>query len=112
MKDILSQLQTSNSPTHKTEYLYFHIHRERQYSFRLGMWAKRLNSFSESICASLSVFYVPAILYLQSLLLSHLLSFTSALNNLSRNATPGAVLNLLLLAESPCNINKLRKTMD
>ena len=59
----------------------------------------------------LSVFYVPAILYLQSLLLSYLLSLSSALNNLSCNATPGAVLNLLLLAEGPGNINKPRETM-
>lgn len=53
-----------------------------------------------------------AILYLQSILLSYLLTLSSALNNLSCNATPGAVLNLLLLAEGPGNINKPRETMD
>lgn len=39
-------------------------------------------------------------------------SLSFALNNLSCNATLGSALNLLLLAESPCNINKLRETME
>lgn len=56
---------------------------------------------SASVSASLSVFYVLAILYSQSLSLSYLLFLSSALNNLSCNATPGAVLNLLLLAKGP-----------
>lgn len=67
---------------------------------------------SASVSASLSVFYVLAILYLQSLSVSYLLFLSSALNNLSCNATPGSVLNLLLLAKGPRNINKPRETMD
>lgn len=57
------------------------------------------------------VFYMLAILYLQSLVVMLTLSFSlsPALNNLSCNATPGAVLNLLLLAEGPRSINKPRE---
>ena len=80
---------------------------EEYYSLRFGMWAK----CPDCVSASLSVFYVLAILYLQSLLSSYLLSLTSALNNLSCNATLGAVWNLLLLAEGPRNINKPKETM-
>lgn len=56
------------------------------------------------LCACYLVFTVPLAVILA-------LSLSSALNNLSCNATPGAVLNLLLLAEGPGNINKLRETM-
>lgn len=60
------------------------------------------------------VSYVLAVLYLQSFVvtLALSLSLASPLNNLSYNATPGAVLNLLLLAEILRCINKLRETMD
>lgn len=68
--------------------------------------------FQPHISASLSLFYVPAILYSQSILLSYVHVLPSALSNLSCNATPGAVLNLLLLAEGPGNINKPSETMD
>ena len=78
-----------------------------RYSFGLGKRAKCPKYF---FCFPLSFSHV-AILYIQSLSFLYSLSLSppSALNNLSCNATPGAVLNLLLLAEGPRNINKLRE---
>lgn len=77
---------------------------------------KKSNYFSKlfrmRLCLPLCLLRVCHHVFIVSLVVILALSLTSALNKLSCNATPGAVLNLLLLAEGPCNINKLRETMD
>lgn len=60
----------------------------------------------------LSFALVLSLLHLQSIFLSYWRALPSALDNLSCDAAPGAVLNLLLLAGGPGNINKPQETMD
>lgn len=63
-----------------------------------------------SLCISAS--HLVSISHFQSIFLSHSLALSSALHNLSCNAAPGALLNLLLLAVRPGNINKPGGTME
>lgn len=63
-----------------------------------------------SLCISAS--HLVSISHFQSIFLSHSLALSSALHNLSCNAAPGALLNLLLLAGRPGNINKPGETME
>lgn len=63
-------------------------------------------------CCTLLYFVRACYLVFAVSLVVSALALSSALNNLCCNATPGVALNLLLLAVSPCSINKLRETMD
>lgn len=60
----------------------------------------------------ISASHLVSILHFQSISLSYSLALSSPLDNLSCNAAPGALLNLLLLAGRPGNINKPRETME
>lgn len=63
-----------------------------------------------SLCISAS--HLVSISHFQSIFLSRSLALSSVLHNLSCNAAPGALLNLLLLAGRPGNINKPGETME
>lgn len=60
----------------------------------------------------ISASHLVSISHFQSIFLSYSLALSSALDNLSCNAAPGALLNLLLLAGRPGNINKPGETME
>lgn len=76
----------------------------RSYSGLVSAYALQL-----PLCASLRVRYL---VFTASLVVILALSLPSVLKGLSCSATPGVVLNLLLLADVLGNINKPGETMD